>query len=100
MHALLIRSWLGATYRFQQTQVPVGCAGFVQASGWPSVVAIMANWYGKGKRGLIMGLWNAHTSVGNMVVCSLMAFVWVSSLHVCGLRRLFMRVIADVPAMS
>jgi hypothetical protein len=24
----------------------------------------MANWFGKGKRGLIMGVWNAHTSVG------------------------------------
>ena len=44
------------------------CAGFVQACGWPSVVSIMANWYGKGKRGLVMGAWNSHTSVGNMLV--------------------------------
>jgi OPA family glycerol-3-phosphate transporter-like MFS transporter 1/2 len=27
----------------------------------------MANWFGKGKRGLVMGIWNAHTSVGNIV---------------------------------
>lgn len=40
--------------------------GFFQATGWPSVVSIMANWFGKGKRGLIMGVWNAHTSVGNI----------------------------------
>jgi OPA family glycerol-3-phosphate transporter-like MFS transporter 1/2 len=26
----------------------------------------MANWYGKGKRGLVMGIWNAHTSLGNI----------------------------------
>ena len=32
------------------------CAGFLQATGWPSVVAVMANWYGKGKRGAIMGM--------------------------------------------
>ena len=31
------------------------CAGFLQATGWPSVVAVMANWYGKGKRGAVMG---------------------------------------------
>lgn len=41
--------------------------GIFQSSGWPSVVAIMANWYGKGKRGLVMGIWNAHTSLGNIL---------------------------------
>ncbi|EFJ15133.1 hypothetical protein SELMODRAFT_180365 [Selaginella moellendorffii] len=42
-------------------------AGLFQATGWPSVVAIVGNWCGKSKRGLIMGVWNAHTSVGNIV---------------------------------
>lgn len=41
-------------------------AGLLQATGWPSVVAIMANWFGKKGRGLILGIWNAHTSVGNI----------------------------------
>ena len=41
-------------------------AGVMQSTGWPSVVSVMGNWFGKGKRGLIMGVWNAHTSVGNM----------------------------------
>ncbi|KAF8380597.1 hypothetical protein HHK36_028085 [Tetracentron sinense] len=41
-------------------------AGLFQATGWPSVVAVMGNWFGKKKRGLIMGVWNAHTSVGNI----------------------------------
>lgn len=27
----------------------------------------MANWFGKGKRGLVMGVWNAHTSLGNIL---------------------------------
>ena len=27
----------------------------------------MANWFGKGKRGLIMGIWNSHTSLGNIL---------------------------------
>jgi sugar phosphate permease len=42
-------------------------AGLFQSTGWPSVVSIVANWSGKGKRGLIMGIWNAHTSVGNIL---------------------------------
>lgn len=46
--------------------------GLLQATGWPSVVSVMANWFGKGKRGLVMGIWNAHTSVGN-IAGSLMA---------------------------
>ncbi|XP_065845815.1 glucose-6-phosphate exchanger SLC37A2-like [Oscarella lobularis] len=41
--------------------------GIFQSTGWPSVVAIMANWFGKGNRGLIMGIWNSHTSVGNIL---------------------------------
>uniref|UniRef100_A0A0D6R0Y0 Major facilitator superfamily (MFS) profile domain-containing protein n=1 Tax=Araucaria cunninghamii TaxID=56994 RepID=A0A0D6R0Y0_ARACU len=40
--------------------------GVFQATGWPSVVAILGNWFGKSKRGLIMGVWNAHTSIGNI----------------------------------
>lgn len=42
-------------------------AGVFQSTGWPSVVSVMANWYGKGKRGLVMGIWNAHTSLGNIL---------------------------------
>jgi len=42
-------------------------AGLFQTTGWPGVVTIMGNWFGKGKRGLIFGLWNAHTSLGNIL---------------------------------
>uniref|UniRef100_A0A8C0UG89 Glucose-6-phosphate exchanger SLC37A2 n=1 Tax=Cyanistes caeruleus TaxID=156563 RepID=A0A8C0UG89_CYACU len=54
------------------------CNGLVQTTGWPAVVACVGNWFGKGKRGLIMGIWNSHTSVGN-ILGSLIAGVWVSS---------------------
>jgi OPA family glycerol-3-phosphate transporter-like MFS transporter 1/2 len=50
-------------------------AGLFQAIGWPSVVAIVGNWFGKSKRGLIMGIWNAHTSVGNISGSLLAAFL-------------------------
>ncbi|XP_075436628.1 glucose-6-phosphate exchanger SLC37A1-like isoform X2 [Ascaphus truei] len=52
--------------------------GLVQTTGWPSVVTCIGNWFGKGRRGLIMGVWNSHTSVGN-ILGSLIAGYWVSS---------------------
>ncbi|XP_062845011.1 glucose-6-phosphate exchanger SLC37A2 [Trichomycterus rosablanca] len=52
--------------------------GLVQTTGWPAVVACVGNWFGKGKRGLIMGVWNSHTSVGN-ILGSLIAGAFVSS---------------------
>jgi len=42
-------------------------SGAVQSTGWPGVVTVLANWFGKGRRGLIMGIWNSHTSIGNIV---------------------------------
>ncbi|XP_006819727.1 glucose-6-phosphate exchanger SLC37A2-like [Saccoglossus kowalevskii] len=52
--------------------------GAFQSTGWPSMVAVMGNWFGKGRRGLIMGLWNSHTSVGN-ILGSLIAGAFVDT---------------------
>ncbi|KAF8412460.1 hypothetical protein HHK36_000424 [Tetracentron sinense] len=55
-------------------------AGLFQATGWPSVVAVIGSWFGKRKRGLIMGIWNAHTSVGNisgsLLAASVLEYGW------------------------
>ncbi|KAL2902996.1 putative glycerol-3-phosphate transporter 4 [Bienertia sinuspersici] len=63
-------------------------AGLFQATGWPSVVAVIGNWFGKRKRGLIMGIWNAHTSVGNitgsLLAASVLEFGWGWSFIVPG----------------
>ncbi|KAG6673565.1 hypothetical protein I3842_16G118100 [Carya illinoinensis] len=53
--------WLGF---FLLVQV---LCGLFQSIGWPCVVAVVGNWFGKDKRGLIMGVWNSHTSVGNII---------------------------------
>ncbi|KAH8514034.1 hypothetical protein Peur_057678 [Populus x canadensis] len=53
----------------------IGSGIFVGLFGWPSVVAVIGNWFGKRKRGLIMGIWNAHTSVGNITGSLLAASV-------------------------
>jgi MFS transporter, OPA family, solute carrier family 37 (glycerol-3-phosphate transporter), member 1/2 len=50
-------------------------SGLFQSVGWPSVVAVVGNWFGKSKRGLIMGVWNAHTSIGNIAGSLLAAFL-------------------------
>ncbi|XP_022969907.1 putative glycerol-3-phosphate transporter 1 [Cucurbita maxima] len=64
-------------------------AGLFQSTGWPSVVAVIGNWFGKSKRGLIMGIWNAHTSVGNisgsLIASALLSYGWGWSLVVPGL---------------
>lgn len=52
--------------------------GIMQTTGWPAVVACVGNWFGKGKRGFIMGVWNSHTSVGN-ILGSLIAGAFVST---------------------
>ncbi|KAH7623698.1 putative glycerol-3-phosphate transporter 4 [Nannochloris sp. 'desiccata'] len=62
--------------------------GLLQATGWPSVVSVMANWFGQGKRGLIMGVWNAHTSIGNIIgsllAASMLKYGWGWSFVVPG----------------
>ncbi|XP_010258961.1 PREDICTED: putative glycerol-3-phosphate transporter 1 [Nelumbo nucifera] len=64
-------------------------AGLFQSTGWPSVVAVVGNWFGKKKRGLIMGIWNAHTSVGNisgsLIASALLKYGWGWSFAAPGL---------------
>ncbi|KAJ9164055.1 hypothetical protein P3X46_023672 [Hevea brasiliensis] len=63
-------------------------AGLFQSTGWPSVVAVVGNWFGKSKRGLIMGIWNAHTSVGNisgsLIASAMLSYGWGWSFVVPG----------------
>ena len=41
--------------------------GLVQSPGWPAAIACMGNWFGFGNRGLILGIWNSNTAVGNVL---------------------------------
>lgn len=72
-------------------------AGLFQSTGWPSVVAVVGNWFGKSKRGLIMGIWNAHTSMGNitgsLVASALLTYGWGWSFVVPGLIIAFVGLI-------
>lgn len=52
----------------QYAYVVFWCAtGLLQSTGWPTVVAVIGNWFGKSSRGLVMGFWGASPSIGNIV---------------------------------
>ncbi|XP_068621748.1 glucose-6-phosphate exchanger SLC37A2 isoform X2 [Battus philenor] len=42
-------------------------AGVAQTTGWPGTVATVGKWFGNSKKGLIFGIWNSHTSLGNIL---------------------------------
>ncbi|XP_071722154.1 putative glycerol-3-phosphate transporter 1 [Rutidosis leptorrhynchoides] len=81
-------------YYFLMMQV---LAGLFQSTGWPSVVAVVGNWFGKKKRGLIMGIWNAHTSIGNisgsLIASSMLAYGWGWSFVLPGLLIAFVGIV-------
>ena len=52
--------------------------GIFQSTGWPGVVAVMNHWFGKGYRGLVFGIWNTHTSVGN-ILGSVIPGIWADT---------------------
>ena len=60
-------------YYFYVCQVALG---LFNSTGWPGVVTVLSNWFGpegfgrlwgKSTRGLMMGLWNTHMYVGNVL---------------------------------
>eukprot|EP00111_Clytia_hemisphaerica_P020056 TCONS_00059132-protein len=41
--------------------------GITQSTGWPCVVEAVGSWFPEGRRGFVMGIWNTHVSVGNII---------------------------------
>ena len=85
--------YFGNIHSFWYFLVVQMVAGLFQSTGWPSVVAVVGNWFGKSKRGLIMGIWNAHTSIGNitgsLIASALLSYGWGWSFVVPGLMIVF-----------
>ncbi|KAE9620207.1 hypothetical protein Lal_00019015 [Lupinus albus] len=83
----------GNIHNFYYFLVVQMIAGLFQSTGWPSVVAVVGNWFGKSKRGLIMGVWNAHTSVGNiagsLIASAMLSYGWGWSFVLPGLLSAF-----------
>ncbi|KAI3926360.1 hypothetical protein MKW92_049087 [Papaver armeniacum] len=63
-------------------------SGLFQSIGWPCVVSVVGNWFGKSKRGLIMGIWNSQMPIGNILgsvlASSVLEFGWGWSFVVPG----------------
>ena len=41
--------------------------GILQTTGWPAVVTCIGHWFSKSSRGVLFGIWNSHTNVGNIL---------------------------------
>ena len=78
--------------------------GVVNTCGWPAVVAVVGNWFGSAKSGTIFGIWNAHTSFGNIAGAAVAgAFVdhhWGLSFIVPGLIIVFVGIIMFIFLVS
>jgi sugar phosphate permease len=51
--------------------------GLVQASGWSNNVGTMANWFHRGERGTVMGVWATNFQVGGVAATALAS--WAAS---------------------
>ena len=49
--------------------------GLLQATGWPTMVAVMGNWFSKRTSGSVFGVWSANASVGNIIGSLMVASV-------------------------
>lgn len=64
----LFSGWL--SYPFVVVMMCIN--GFFQSTGWPGVMGVIGNWFGKQKRGLLMGFWAVNANVGNIIALVLL----------------------------
>ena len=77
--------------------------GIMQSSGAPAVVSLLAHWFGKRRRGLIIGAWNANIAVGS-ILGTVIASFWANPTITCpnppwGLSFVVPSIITAVAAM-
>ena len=51
--------------------------GLMQSTGWPTLIAVMTAWFGKQRRGLIMGVWSTNVFVGS-ILGTLIPAIWAT----------------------
>jgi OPA family glycerol-3-phosphate transporter-like MFS transporter 3 len=63
-----VLQWMGAAQTSKSVYVTLMVmSGLAQSVGWPCVVAVMGNWFGRGSRGLVLGLWSSCQPTGNIL---------------------------------
>lgn len=55
--------------------IAFGANGVFQATGWPNNVKTMGNWFGRGARGRIMGIWSTNYQLGGLVATAAAAYL-------------------------
>jgi MFS transporter, OPA family, sugar phosphate sensor protein UhpC len=60
--------------------------GIGQAAGWPALVEMMANWFPKERRGIVMSWWTTNYVLGSFLATVFAAYVATAALPVLGLR--------------
>ncbi|MPZ16414.1 MAG: MFS transporter [Luteitalea sp.] len=58
--------------------------GIGQATGWPGLVQIMANWFRRGERGMVMAWWTTNYVLGGFLATVFATWVATSSLLLPG----------------
>ncbi len=81
--------------------------GCCQSMGWPANVAIMGGWFGKATRGCVLGVWNAHTSIGNIAgtlsaTLAMTSFGWgaaffLDGIVMCLMGTIVLKLLLDQP---
>jgi len=76
---LLATIVLNVLFGFSTTLIIMGILwtfnGFAQATGWPSVIKGMSNWFSLRERGKVMAPWGSCYTIGDVVGTGLAAFV-------------------------
>ncbi len=57
--------------------IAFGLNGIFQATGWPNNVKAMEPWFGRRRRGLVMGLWCTNFQIGGLAATALATFLLV-----------------------
>jgi sugar phosphate permease len=60
--------------------------GIGQAAGWPALVEMMANWFAKERRGVVMSWWTTNYVLGSFLATMFAAYVATATLPLLGAR--------------
>lgn len=60
--------------------------GIGQAAGWPALVEMMANWFPKERRGIVMSWWTTNYVLGSFLATIFAAYVATAALPLLGAR--------------
>jgi OPA family sugar phosphate sensor protein UhpC-like MFS transporter len=58
--------------------------GMGQSAGWPGLVQMMANWYTREKRGVVMSWWTTNYVLGGFLATIFSAYVATNTIHLAG----------------